>query len=68
MSGFILGNAVEWLFGEQIVLVFACDIRCDVSLKIRLFYILITNIMSNNNKYWFKKKTKVNSSISVFYF
>ena len=37
-----------------------CDIRCDVNLKIRLFYILITNIMSNNNKYCSKKITNVN--------
>lgn len=35
-----------------------CDIRCDISLKIRLFYILITNIMSNSNKYCSKKKKK----------
>ena len=58
MSGFILGNAVEWLFGEQIVLVFACDIRCDVSLKIRLFYILITNKARIFNENWSKKKQR----------
>lgn len=33
-----------------------CDIRCDVSLKARLFYILITNVMSNSDKYCSKKK------------
>ena len=60
MSGFILGNAVEWLFGEQIVLVFACDIRCDVSLKIRLFYILITYKAQIFNESWSKKTTTVN--------
>ena len=37
-----------------------CDIRCDVSLKIRLFYIQITNVMSNSDKYCSKKKTMVN--------
>ena len=56
MSGFILGNVADWLFGEQIGVMLVCDIRCDICLKIRLFYRLITNEVCNFNEKLVKKK------------
>ena len=56
LSGFILGNVADWLFGEQIGVMLVCDIRCDICLKIRLFYRLITNEVRSFNENWSKKK------------
>lgn len=53
MSGFFFGNAGERLFGEQGG---EDDIECDISLKIWVFYNLITDMRSKQDENWSKKK------------
>ena len=51
MCSAIFGGWAEWLrlSSEQFLVITLHDIRCDINLKIQLFYILITNIVQNFN-------------------